>query len=235
MEQNQLSPAVRAAMEAARRPGGQFGVQHTNPAEVTVAVPKMLTIVNRVELSTDPAIPYPGSIPAGGQVSAGLEDSNGQVFVSIDWDEDTSPTGQPIHISCGGSREFDNMWSTVYDEETGLDDAVNDTILDYLREVQDHVADNHGRLQYASSTDAMLASFVAQATGAGEGEDLSDEAVMKRTIERGEKLATAFGKDDLDDETKAADAIADILEFARSKGIDLDELMYRARDYVDGD
>ena len=226
--------ATEVARGAAReKDTGRFGEQHHSAPDSTLAAPKTVTIVQQIELSDDAPIPYPDSIPAGGVVGAGFEDSNGRIFTFIDWDEETSPTGEPIHVSVGGFDEYDDRWDSLDSEPTGLGPVVEEEILSYLRDVQGHVSTNADIVMYSAAPDELVDSLVKMATGSTEPVDHSDEATQQRTVARGRQLVNAFGDPSGDDEDKAADAIADILEYARAKGIDIDGLIQKAVSYTE--
>lgn len=227
----EIDGITAAAREHARARNGQFGEQgHTAP-ELQVAAPKTYPVFAQVHANTNPPIPYPDDIPEGGVVTAALED-NGGAYVTITFPAEVSTDDFEVTVSVGGSDDRDNYWHSLDDEETGFDDNTNEAILRYLREVQTHVNHSVGSAQWAAS-EPLMQTFTNAATGTTEPEPEDLVAASEaRTVKRGEQLAHAFATTDDDDETLATDAIADILAFAQSKGIDIDEVIRRAEGYA---
>jgi hypothetical protein len=182
--------------------------------------------------NTAPHIPYPSTIPAGGVVTADLEDSSGRPFVSITFP--ATDERDEVHVSLGGSDEYDDEWSSFEDEPTGLGDDVDEEIATYLRAVQGHVTSSSDAATSAVAT-ASMKGWVAAATEAPAPADHSDEAYTAAAAERGATLIGLHGSDDAELEDNAADAIADILTHLRARGVDTDALVDRAKGYLDED
>lgn len=230
----QINDAAEAARENARTSTGQFGTQvHTVPEfglRESVAYP----VVARAKLAKTEPIAYPEGLPAGGKVEADLEDSGG-VFVSIAFDDQLDEFGNPIRISLGGDDEYGsgNDWNSIANGEPGFTDSnLNDLALGYLRELHTAIDGDAEAVRWAA-TQPLMSEFVARATRPAEPTDNSDEAVRERTIDRGQLLLSLFGNvgDELDD--NAADAIADILSYARANGADIDDILRRAQAYAE--
>jgi len=221
-----------AAREQARARNGKFGEQnHTDP-EAQVAGPKTYPVFAQVHANTNPPVPYPDDIPEGGVVTANLED-NGGAYVTITFPVEVSTDDDEVTVSVGGSNDRRDQWDSLENEETGFDDNTNEAILRYLREVQTHVDHSVGSAQWAAS-EPLMQTFANAATGVTipEPED-AEVAYHARAVKRGEQLAHAFADEGDEVETVAADAIADILLYARSKGIFLGDVLDRARGYAD--
>lgn len=226
-----ISEDAEAARESARTAAGQFG-DHTHSApELGLGTRVEYPVFAKARRNISEPVAYPANIPAGGAVEAGLEDSGG-VFVSIEFPNTFTEFGDPVRVSLGGQDDKWNEWNSIQNEEpTGLDDETNTAIVDYLREVRAHVDGNAEAVRWAA-TEPLLTEFAALATGNAPEDHDTDEAMKARTISRGESLVTAFASGPADEDERAADAIADILVYARSKGLDVDELLRRAESYA---
>ena len=231
-----ISAAAENARENARTSTGQFGAQeHTAPEfqlDERVALPVIVT----ARLTKPEPIAYPEGLPNGGKVEADLEDSGG-IFVSITFDDQYDEHGDPIRISLGGDDEYGsgNDWNSIRNGEPGFtDDNLNDIALGYLRELHTAIDGDAESVRWAATT-PHLQEFVKRATLPPEPEDYSDEAEKAKMLDRGEKLVGMFADagDELDD--NAADAIADILGFAKENGADVAEILRRAELYSEDD
>src|SRR5690606_27793848 len=121
--------------ESARQSTGQFGAQiHTAPELGFTDTRESLPVLVTAKLSQASPVEYPDSLPAGGKVEAGLEDSGG-VYVSITFDDHLDADGQPIRISLGGEDDDSgNDWNSISNGEPCFDDHdLNNDALQYLR------------------------------------------------------------------------------------------------------
>jgi hypothetical protein len=233
-----ISSTAEAARESARVANGQFGEQTRTAPDPAVfrGGDSTIPVIAHARAIQSPPVPYPATIPAGGQVTADLEDSGG-VYVTVTFPDHANEFGEPVTISFGGGdgeTSYDE-WNSITNGEPGFaDDEVNGHVIGYLREVRAHVDGNAESVRWAA-TQPLLEAFVKTATGADEPRDNSDEASLARAGLRGEQMVKFASSEDGDDQERAADAIADILIYARSKGLDLDELVAKAERYVEED
>lgn len=230
-----ISPAARAAREDSRTRTGQFGEQaRTAPEGGLSDTRTSLPVIVTARLAQKAPVAYPASLPPGGVVDADLEDTGG-IYVSITFPDQFDEHGEPIRISLGGDDEWSSWNSIGNGDVTGFaNDIINDDVLNYLSDLHTHIVTDAETVRFAATT-PHLGAFVARATGSEPAEDYSDEASIRRGEDRGGMLVGAFADpgNDLDDD--AADAIADILLFAKSRQLDVDELLRRARNYADED
>lgn len=230
-----INIAAEAARENSRQDSGQFGAQqHTAPDLRLIDLRTPLTVIATAMLPNTEPVPYPAELPAGGKVSADLEDSGG-VYVSIEFEDQFDEHGEPIRISLGGDDEngSGNDWNSISNGEPGFaDDNLNDHALYYLRQLHTAIDSDAEAVRYAA-TSPHFDAFVARATSPAPEADYSDEASWTRSRTRGEQLIGAFadGGNELGD--NAADAIADILAYAKAKGLDIDDIARRAVDYCE--
>lgn len=231
-----INSAAQSARENARQNTGQFGQQvHTAPELGITDSRTSLPVIVTARLAKRDPIAYPDSLPAGGKVDAGLEDSGG-IYVSIEFADQLDEDGIPIRISLGGDDEYGsgNDWNSIANGEPGFDDdEQNNTALSYLRELHTAIDGDAEAVRWAA-TEPHLDTFVARATAPAEV-DHSDEESIARTVERGKQLVGAFASPTADADEQAADAIADILIYARSQGLDIQDLLARAERYAEED
>lgn len=234
-----INAAAIAARENARHPTGQFGEQQHTPPELRFTDPRTpLPVIVTARLATPAVIEYPVALPAGGKVEADLEDSGG-VYVSIKFADQLDEDGNPIRISMGRLTSDDyatgDEWNSIENGEPGFsDDTLNAEALRYLRALHTSIDADAEAVRWAA-TQPYLQMFVERATTPAQATDYSEEASLQRSQGRGEQLVGAFadGGNDLDD--NAADAIADILEYVKSQGLDIDDVIRRARSYTEDD
>lgn len=230
-----ITPQAQAARESARRATGQFGEQqHTAPELRFTDLRTPLPIIATARLAQREPVAYPESLPAGGLVIADLDDSGG-VYVSIEFPDQLDEHGAPIRIALGGDDEYGsgNDWNSIANGEPGFaDDDLNDHALRYLRELHT-VIDGDAEAVRHVATMPHLETFVKRATEPAPEPDYSDEASWGRSRERGEKLIGAFADPGNDLEDNAADAIADILAYAKKQGLDIEDIARRAVDYCE--
>jgi len=230
-----INTAAEAAREDHRdRSNGQFGQQHHTAPEATIALqPRPVVLTGRYAPKALPHIPYPKDIPAGGILRAGLEDSDGRVFVTISFGPEVTGDQWGTSISLGGREgAYNEPWNSLADEETPFDEDTDEAILGYLREVCDRIDEEAERAKYAVMSDDVLGDITARATTEPEPTDHSDEATEARTAKKGETLVNLFGHEDEDLISNAADAIADIVRYFTSQGGDVDELWEKAEVYA---
>lgn len=232
-----INPAAEVARESARTSTGQFGVQaRTAPEACLTDTRTAVPIITTALLQPRESVVYPAALPEGGQVGAGLEDSGG-VYVWVEWEDELDEHGNPIRISLGGDDEYGsgNDWNSLSNGEPGFADRnLNDESLRYLRGLHTAIDGDAESVRYAA-TEPLFDLFVQRATGTEPEKDYSDAAGVAKSQERGAKLAGAFADAFAEDEDNVADAIADLLEFAKSKNLDVEGLLHRARMYTDLD
>lgn len=194
-------------------------------------------VLASAKLSEPAAIEYPSTLPPGGKVEAGIEDSGG-VFVSITFEDQLSEWGEPVRISLGGDEEYsENTWNSITNGEPGFgDDFLDGEALGYLRAVHTAIDADAEAVRYAATT-PHFEHFVARATGAtsDDADAYEDEAMRARAADRGGSIVAALATNDEDTETQAADAVADILEWVRSQGLDPEAIIDKALAYIDED
>jgi len=228
---------------------GKFAGHIHRPADISLLFPNHpktpFTVAPRIQLEHDGGVTLPKAVPAGGVVSASLED-NGNVMVSLAW-EAGALAEEDVTISFGVTSDYDR-WST-FDWEDGAEEHFTDeqreAVLDYLGSLQRHVNDNAQKLQWAAVEGEALDTFVKLATGQDlharpidpdtEEPVTASEDWAERAAVRGSKIVDGFTDPDDEDDTRAADAIADILEWARARGIDPEHIMQKAASYLDED
>lgn len=232
-----IIPAAEAARETARQASGQFGEQQHSAPDMRLIDPRTpLPIIVTAMLTKRNVVPYPAELPPGGEVTADLEDSGG-VYVSIEFKDQLDEAGAPIRISLGGDDEYGsgNDWNSVANGDPGFsDDALNDHALRYLRDLHTVIDGDAEAVRYAA-TQPHMDTLVKRATEPEPERDYSDEAWTARMQKRGEQLIGAFADPGHTLEDNAADAVADILAYAKAKGIDIDDITRRAISYNEED
>ena len=230
-----INAAAETARENARQDSGQFGAQQHTAPELTIHAKRTpLPVITTVMLPKAEPAPYPAELPPGGKVSADLEDSGG-VFVSIEFEDQLDEHGAPIRIALGGDDEYGsgNDWNSIANGEPGFaDDTLNDHALQYLRQLHTLIDGDAEAVRYAA-TEPHFEAFVKRATETAPATDYSDEASWERSRTRGEQLIGAFADGGNELEDNAADAIADILAYAKAQGLDIDDIARRAVDYCE--
>lgn len=226
-----INLAAESARENARHASGQFGEQQHTAPELNIADTRTpLTIVTTAMLPKHEPIPYPAELPAGGKVFAAFEDHGG-VYVSIEFDDHHDVNGDPVRLALGGDADAGTDWSSVANDEPGFeDDNLNDHALAYLRDVHTAIDSDAGVASYAA-VGPHFDEFIARATAPAPEPDLSNEAFTARSRQRGEQLVGAFADAGNELADNAADAIADILAFAKSKGLDIEDIARRGVEY----
>lgn len=189
--------------------------------------PRMTVDQNTVGRNILP-VPYPSDIPAGGVVSIDTDDSSNDTFAMM-----TLPDGRYFAT---GTDAYGDTWTNEsdYEDEEDADgeDEERERIYEYLRLVRDQASYATTELRDAalkSSTQTILDRIN------GVAPDSSDEGARARRLDAGLQLTLMFADDTEDEETAAADAIADILTYLNDKGYDAEEILGRARDYADSD
>jgi len=230
-----INAAAETARENARQESGQFGAQQHTAPELSIANKRTpLPVITTAMLPNAEPIPYPADLPAGGKVSADLEDSGG-VYVTIEFEDQFDKHGDTIRISLGGDDEngSGNDWNSISNGDPGfVDDNLNDHALYYLRQLHTAIDSDAEAVRYAA-TSPHFDTFVARATEPAPEADYSDEASWTRSRTRGEQLIGAFADGGNELEDNAADAIADILAYVKAKGLDIDDIARRAVDYCE--
>lgn len=228
-----ISPAAEQARESAREPSGTFGEQqHSAPAQGLIDNRTPLPVLATAMLAQCEPVPYPEELPAGGKVSADLEDSGG-VFVSIEFEDQLDSDGNPIRISLGGDATYDNGWDSIANGEPGFEDsALDDYALAYLRDLHTAIDADAESVRWATLSGQMDV-FVARATSAAPAFDHSEEAYDARSQKRGEQLIAAFAHGNNGLEDNATDAVADILAYAKAQGLDIEDITRRAVSYYE--
>lgn len=227
-----IDPRHEAAREAHRAVDGRFGSHTHSTPEAGLPRPQTAPVIARYNTNTDPHVAYPDTIPAGGVVTAGLEDRNNRPYVTVTFP--ATAERDEVSVSVGGFDEDDDMWSSLDDKPTGFDQDVDEDIVTYLRDVQAHVAVNSDSAT-AAVANTQMGAWVSAATTAPASDDYSDEGFRQEAADRGATLIGVHGDPHGDLEDNAADALADILEHLRARGVDTDTMLDRVRGYLEED
>lgn len=221
-----IDAETTARREAARQESGQFGEHARTTPEVDLT-PREVTVsvATKVNLRTITPVAYPDDIPAGGKVSLDMDDSSNRVYASIDF-----PDGS--HAAVGYLTDGDAWVSLDPEDDHDIDEETVDAINTFLTRVRDNADSAAEAVKYAAFDQARQALTDSVL---GVPADHSAETSAADVVARGEKLVNVFGAAAADEEERAADAIADIVAYARTRGIDVDGLFDRARLYSEED
>lgn len=230
-----ISPEAESAREDARHTSGQFGEQQHSAPELSIHSDRTtLSVIATALLPKAEPVPYPAELPPGGKIEAAFED-NGGVYVSIEFEDHLDKDGATVRLALGGDPDRGDDWNSIANDEPGFaDDNLNDHALAYLREVRNGIDSDVGVASYAA-VGPHLEEFIARATKPAEKPDYSDEASLAASQKRGERLVSAFADGGNELEDNVADALADILAYAKAQGLDIDELARRGVSYNEED
>lgn len=213
-----ISPETEATREAHRQSSGEFGAhERSAPGVALPSAPLVLGIACQVSVGRIDVVPYPDDIPPGGKVSLDTDDVSGRVFASIEWED----SGR--HLSAGLTDDDDTWTSEADDEPDEETERINDYLISLSR-AGDSVAE---AVRYAAQNEVMD-TITAAVTGVAQRPEEQLTAAH-----RGARLAEVNGKPDADHSQRAADAVADLLEYARAQGLNPDDIIDQARGYLD--